>query len=107
MGFLFFTDPQGMRVDLLLAETSFDIQAIERAKDIEATSGDWIRVCTPEDLIIYKMISTRSRDREDVEGVVKRQKEKLDKDYILNWLKQFEKALDDSTLIQEFMKMKP
>ncbi len=51
------------------------------------------------------MISTRPRDREDIQGVLLRQKQKLDEGYILKWLKELEQALDDSTLIAEFKKM--
>ena len=62
VGFLFIEDASGIRIDLLLAETSFDAGAVSRGRRIEATQGETIVVCTPEDLIIYKIISTRSRD---------------------------------------------
>jgi hypothetical protein len=51
------------------------------------------------------MVSTRSRDRDDVKGIIKRQKNKLERGYIKNWLAQFQLALDDSTLIREFNQM--
>ena len=55
-----------------------------------------------ENLYLYKLISTRSRDHEDVGGVVRRQGELLDDDYVVNWLQQFELALHDSTLVAEY-----
>jgi hypothetical protein len=53
--------------------------------------------------ILYKLISTRRRDHDDVIGVVRRQGKALDKSYILDWLRQFEQALDESTLVKEFL----
>jgi hypothetical protein len=41
-----------------------------------------VRLCTPEDLIIYKLASERAQDRIDVEGVVIRQSSALDRAYL-------------------------
>ncbi len=57
-----------------------------------------------EDLIIYKLISIRPHDHEDVRGVVLHQGPDLDDGYVLDWLRQFEVALDDSTLVPEYMR---
>ena len=96
----------GTRLDLLLADTPYDVNAIQRGKHIEVRPGINIRVCSPDDLIIYKLISTRLRDHEDARSVIYRQGEALDDDYIINWLEQFEKALDDSTLVAEYKLLK-
>jgi hypothetical protein len=106
MGFLFIQDETGLRLDLLLADTPFDVQAIQRARPVDIQSGLTITLCTPEDLILYKMISTRPRDREDVQGIVHRQRDALDDTYILYWLQQFEQALDDSTLVAEYRRIR-
>ncbi len=65
-----------------------------------------IRVCTAKDLIVYKMLSTRTKDRADVESVVQKQGDALDDAYIENWLAQFEEALSDSTLVRDFRKIR-
>ena len=65
-----------------------------------------IRVGSPEDLIIYKLISTRLRDHEDAQGVIRRQSSNLNDEYVLDWLRQFEQALDDSTLVAEYKKLR-
>ena len=106
MGMLFVQDVAGLRLDLLLADTSFDIEVIQRASPKEIEPGQIITVCTPEDLILYKMISTRPRDHEDVQGVMRRQQHNLDDDYILDWLQQFEVALDDATLVAEYRRLR-
>ncbi len=65
----------------------------------------WERLCSPEDLVIYKLISTRSRDYDDARSVVFRQGYELDSDYIIKWLALFEQALEDSALVKEFERL--
>jgi len=101
-GIAFFQDCGGVRVDVMLVDTHFDETVIGRAKMVELQPGQQVRVCSAEDLIIYKLVSIRPRDRLDVEGIVKRQGEKLDDGYVEKWLYQFEQALDDSTLVREY-----
>lgn len=103
---VFIEDKYGTRLDLLLADTPYDAIAIERGKEIEIQPETHIRVCSPEDLIIYKMISTRLRDHEDVRGIIRRQGDTLDDDYVRNWLRQFEQALDISGLTEEYMQFR-
>lgn len=99
---VFIQDSTGTRLDLLLADTPYDVTAIQRGHEVEVQPGIIIRLCSPEDLIIYKMISTRLRDHEDARSVIRRQGDSLDDGYIVNWLRQFEQALDDSTLVAEY-----
>jgi len=106
LGLAFFRDSHGVRIDVMLADTIFDEAAIERAQDIEITPKKNISVCTAEDLIIYKMLSTRTKDRGDIESIIQKQGDVLDDAYIENWLSQFEQALMDSTLIHEFRKLR-
>jgi hypothetical protein len=104
-GLAFFQDPNGIRIDVMLADTIFDQTALERACEVDLLPGKAVRVCTAEDLIIYKMLSTRLRDRSDVESVIRRQGKKLDSFYIEKWLKQFEEALSDSPLVRDFKEL--
>jgi predicted nucleotidyltransferase len=71
----------GIPVDLVLAGLPFEQTAIERAARIEI-GGYPVRVCTPEDLIVLKIISTRPRDHEDIRSVVRRQGSRLDRRYL-------------------------
>jgi hypothetical protein len=103
---LFVQDEAGTRLDLLLADTPYDVTAIQRGRAIEAQPGVVVRLCSPEDLVIYKLISTRARDHEDAHSVIRRQGSNLDDDYVLDWLRQFEQALDDSTLVDEYTRLR-
>ena len=105
-GVAFFQDPMGTRIDVMLAETSFDETAIGRARTVEMQPGLPMRICTAEDLIVYKMVSLRLQDRVDVEGIIRRQGDQLDDIYVEDWLRQFEQALDDSTLIVEYRRLR-
>lgn len=80
----------------------FDRQAIERAVEVEVRPGQKARICTAEDLVVYKLISTRPRDYEDARSVVARQGSKLDRAYVERCLNEFEQVLDDSTLVSSF-----
>jgi len=102
---LFVRDENAVRIDLLLGETTFDVEAIRRGRDVEVAPGVQIHACSPEDLVIYKLVSTRPRDHEDARGVVLRQGDGLDREYVVRWLREFEAALDDSTLVSAFEAM--
>lgn len=106
LGLAFFRDSNSVRIDVMLADTVFDETAIGRARDVDFMPEKIFRVCTAEDLIIYKMLSTRIKDRGDVESIVQKQGDSLDDAYIENWLAQFEEALTDSTLIRDFRKIR-
>ena len=71
----------GIRADLIFAELPYQEQAIRRARPV--TLGDRaVRVCSPEDLIIHKIISERSKDLDDVRGIVRTQGSHLDRAYL-------------------------
>ncbi len=106
MGFLFVQDRAGVRLDLLLADTDFDREVVRRARPVEIAPGQVIYVCSAEDLLVYKLISTRSRDHEDAASIVHRQGDALDDEYVEHWLRQFEQALDDSTLLEEYRRLR-
>lgn len=101
-GILFVREESGIKIDLQVADVTFDELAIRRAHSVELEAGLTARVCSAEDLIIYKMISTRLQDQVDVENVVRRQGNQLDDAYVLRWLRSFEQALDDSTLVSTY-----
>lgn len=70
-----------VRVDFVLASLPYEREAIARAVPIDFGTVS-ARLCTAEDLILHKVLSSRSRDREDVEGVILRQRAALDRGYL-------------------------
>ena len=69
--------PDGTRVDLIAATLPYETDAVSRARTT-TVAGTEIRVCTPEDPIIHKIVSERTKDQQDVIGVCRRQGAKLD-----------------------------
>jgi Nucleotidyl transferase of unknown function (DUF2204) len=72
---------EGVRIDFVMATLPYEKQAIDRAVRF-AVEGVLVAWCTAEDLILHKIFSDRPRDREDVEGVVLRQRGDLDRAYL-------------------------
>jgi hypothetical protein len=74
------------RLDLLIAKTPFELEAIGGAVTKEI--GVACRVVRPEHLIVYKLIAGRARDLSDAEDVVQTARltgEILDLDLIRRW----------------------
>ncbi|MFZ5912578.1 MAG: nucleotidyltransferase [Chloroflexota bacterium] len=91
----------GSVVDMLAAVFPYEEQAIQRAEKIEM-DGLLLPVCTAEDLIIHKAITRRHQDWLDIEGVIIRQRGKLDLKYIRHWLQQFSEALETPEMLTRF-----
>jgi predicted nucleotidyltransferase len=60
-------DPR--QVDLLVAKSDFEASALSRATAVDVGSLT-LPVVTVEDLIVYKLIADRPRDREDIRAVL-------------------------------------
>ncbi len=73
--YVLFIRGDGIRVDVLLAETDYQRQALDRAE------GPFITV---EDVIVHKLLAWRARDRDDIAeifagGVA------IDENYVERW----------------------
>jgi hypothetical protein len=73
-------DPDGLRVDLILAGLPYEEEAIARAVAFPM-GGRPVKIRTAEDLALHKIVSSRPRDREDVAGMITRQGARLDRGY--------------------------
>ena len=57
-------------VDLVLAETAYQSEALARAREEVLRDGTRVRVLAIEDVILHKLIAARSRDIADVESIL-------------------------------------
>lgn len=57
-----------------------------------------MRVASAEDLILHKLVSERPRDREDVAGLIKRQRGTLDRAYLDPLVRSLSDTLEDPTI---------
>lgn len=71
----------GIPVDLGVSQHPYVISAIRRAVTVNV-QGIKVKFCTPEDLILHKVLADRDRDREDVKGIILRQGADLDREYL-------------------------
>ena len=71
-----------VRVDVIVAETPFQEEAMRRAVDGHITA---------EDVIVHKLIAWRVRDRDDIRSIL-RAGHDLDVDYIRYWAAEWEIA---------------
>lgn len=88
----------GVRIDLVWARLPYEHKAIARAT-VEEVAGHHVRVCRPEDLIIYKIVSERPKDREDVRAIVRHQGPRLDRRYLTQNVRSLSQALDQPELL--------
>lgn len=71
----------GVRLDVIFGALPYEKEAISRAVEIDI-AGTPVRFCTPEDLILHKIISKREKDLEDIQAIVNRRLQKLDLKYL-------------------------
>lgn len=74
-------ESHGVRVDFIFGQLPFEQDAIARAKTL-LLAGCSVRVCTPEDLILMKIVSDRERDVADAAALVRRRLSDLDLAYL-------------------------
>ncbi|MBI5882726.1 MAG: nucleotidyltransferase [Elusimicrobia bacterium] len=72
---------EGFRVDIIFGQLPYEERAIRRARPVDM-GGFSVRVCSPEDLIVHKVLSERPKDLEDVRGIVRNQAASLDRAYL-------------------------
>ena len=69
------------RVDLLIASTDYEREAVRRAVTANIDDEE-IRVLVPEDLIVFKLVAGRHRDYEAVAAIIGTHPNDLDRDFI-------------------------
>lgn len=93
--------PSSIPVDLVLAGPGLEEQFFDRAVTVRLGSRN-VRFASPEDLIVMKVLSARSKDLEDVESILRAKGSDLNISLIQETLKTAEAMLDQSDLIRTF-----
>ena len=94
-------NPEGIRIDVIFGLLLYEREAIERAVPRSIGSHS-IRFCSPEDLILHKIISSRTRDLEDARSILRRRKDRLDLDYLSPKIEELTAALEDPSILSRF-----
>jgi hypothetical protein len=95
----------GIRIDLIFGLLPFERDAIERAKPVPVADQE-IRFCTPEDLILLKIISKRDRDLTDVQGILRRRFPELDLEYLEPRIEELSTLLSRPEILQNWSRWK-
>jgi len=93
-----------IRVDFIFSFTPYEKQAIDRNTTV-TLDGYPVKFASPEDLILHKLFAGRTRDLEDIEGVVLRQKEKLDITYLTKWAEEFSKVPGKESILSKLKEL--
>lgn len=93
------------RIDLIFGSLPFEKNAIDRAVKVKIGKTS-VYFCTAEDLILLKIISDRRKDIEDVRGVLKFQKKKIDFNYLEPRIEELANLLEMPGLKQQWEKWK-
>lgn len=88
----------GLRpADIYLATDEFQRSALARRRRVEIEAGFTTDVVTPEDLLVYKLIAWRNKDRAGIDRLLAVQ-QTLDWGYVRTWARRFgvEVRLDEA-----------
>lgn len=94
--------PDGVPIDVSLGALPFEIEVLTRASPWRLSPKIELRVCSAEDLIVYKLVAGRPRDLLDVEGVVRLRWRDLDLRRVRFLTRQFAELLESPHLLQPF-----
>ena len=93
--------PGGIGIDVALGALPFEESAVNRARKVPITETISLRLCTPEDLIVFKAFAGRDIDWRDIRGIVARQGDsKLDWSYIERQLTPLAEAKEQPELLE-------
>jgi predicted nucleotidyltransferase len=93
----------GIGIDVSFGALPFEQEMIDRATRV-SIGGVELRVATPEDLIVMKMIAHREKDLRDIDNIM-RVCQELDLERIKYWLHEFALVLETPELDSEFADM--
>jgi len=100
-----FDNENKIRIDFIFSFFEYERKAISRAKEVSLDNIK-IKIAAIEDVIIHKIFSGRPRDIEDIRILmIINNKEKIDRKYIINWLKEFANIPGKENLIEIFLRI--
>jgi hypothetical protein len=96
--------PTALPLDIVLAGPGIEDQFFDRAQSREV-EGTIVRLASPEDLIVMKLLAGRPKDVEDVSAIVAAYGDGLDTEYIERTLTLLEDALAQNDLLPTFRQL--
>ena len=89
-------------IDISLGGLPFEERCVERFRSVEVLPGVVLKLCSPEDLIVFKAFASREIDWRDIRGVIVRQgNATLDWNYIDSNLTELAVLKEDLQIIDK------
>ena len=96
-------EKSGINIDISMGILPFEREAVNR-RHVKSAFGLEIILPEPEDLIIFKAISQRLQDIEDIKAIMARHPD-LDKEKILSMVREFADALEMKEIYENIQKI--
>ena len=96
---------ESVPVDLIFAALPYEEDAIARARPVKIHNAG-VPICSPEDLILHKIVSQRPRDHEDIEGVFRYRHSELDYSYLDPRVEELADALSDHSMLAWYRQLR-
>ncbi len=90
---------KNVKVDIALAALPFEKQMMHRASKYEFAFDCVLLTCSAEDLVIQKAFADRNQDWADVENVIDKQSDKLNKTYIFKQIEPLSKIKETPEIV--------
>jgi predicted nucleotidyltransferase len=91
-------------MELSLAWLPFEREALRRAELLDV-GGVNVPVAVAEDLVVYKAVAWRERDRTDIERLLRAHAGDIDLAYVRRIIAEFAEALDELDRIDDFERL--
>ena len=88
----------GVHADIALGAMPFEERAADRASPYELPGDTRVTTCSAEDLVVHKAFAARDKDWLDIDGIVTRQGDQLDRGLIWNELLPLLELREDLTI---------
>ena len=97
----------GIDLDVSCGAFPFEESVISRARKVQVRPGVRLRLCTAEDLIVYKAFAGRALDWADVEAIIAKQPPgKLDWRYVYAQLKPLAELKEDPQIVPQLKELR-
>ncbi len=98
---LLLKSPDGVPFDVSLGAIPFEEEVVQRSVKVPYTDTICLRICTAEDLIVFKAFACREIDWHDVKSVIIRQKNEINWDYIWAQLTPLAEIKEDEQILKK------
>ena len=98
--------PSGVGIDVALGGMPFEESAVARATPYEFAPGIFLLTTSAEDLIVMKAFAARPKDWVDVEGIVIRQGEAIDWNYIEHHLRPLVALKEEPEILEHLARIR-